>query len=72
MADNKETNSSKKGGLKKLLQSRKMRHGSLAVGITVIAVAVVILICSILEDDAVALVPGVPLPLAAKESVPSF
>lgn len=44
MAENKETNSSQKGGLKKLLQSRKMRHGSLAIGITVIAIAVVILI----------------------------
>jgi len=44
MADNKETNSSKKGGLKRLLQSRKMRHGSLAAGITALAVTVVILI----------------------------
>ncbi len=44
MAENKQTTSPKKGGFKKLLQSRKMRHGSLAVGITAIAVAVVVLI----------------------------
>ena len=50
MAENKEKTSAaaeqtpKKSGLKRLFQSRKMRHGSLAVVFTAIAVAVVILL----------------------------
>ncbi|MEE1105589.1 MAG: Gldg family protein, partial [Ruminococcus sp.] len=50
MAENKEKSSAtaeqtpKKSGLKRLFQSRKMRHGSLAVVFTAIAVAVVILL----------------------------
>jgi hypothetical protein len=50
MAETKEKTSAaaeqtpKKSGLKQLFQSRKMRHGSLAVVFTAIAVAVVILL----------------------------
>ena len=50
MAENKEKSSAtaeqtpKKRGFKQLFQSRKMRHGSLAVVFTAIAVAVVILL----------------------------
>lgn len=44
MSENKKTTSAKKSGFKQMMQSRKMRHGSLAVGITAIAVAVVLLL----------------------------
>ena len=42
--DKDEKKTAKKGGIKALLRQRKMRHGSLAVVLTAVAVAVVILI----------------------------